>query len=247
MFTLEYKNGQWQNASITPYGDISLSPALSAIHYGQSIFEGMKAYKGPDNKPLLFRPLDNWKRLNTSARRMSMPEIPQDLFMQGINALVEVDQDWIPSKEGSALYIRPFMFATDDFIGVRPSDNFLFMIFSCPVNAYYSEPLRVIAEDRYVRAVKGGVGAAKCAGNYGLSMLPSKEAHDKGYNQIIWLDGLERKYIEETGTTNIFVAIGDKVLTPNLDGTILAGITRDSVITLLKKLGYYCRRAADKY
>jgi branched-chain amino acid aminotransferase len=237
MFVAEYTDGKWQNLSIQPYGDISLSPALSALHYGQSIFEGMKAYKNLDGEALLFRPLDNIKRLNFSAARMCMPEIPENIFMEGLKKLVDIDRDWIPTKDGSSLYIRPFMFATDDFVGVRPSNNFLFIIFSCPVNAYYTQPLKVIAEDRYVRAVKGGVGETKCAGNYGLSMLPTREAQEKGYHQIIWLDGIERKYVEETGTTNVFFVIGDKLITPALNGSILAGVTRDSIIQLAKSWG----------
>jgi branched-chain amino acid aminotransferase len=185
----------------------------------------------------LFRPTDNHKRLNKSAARMAMPSIPEDLFINGLKALIEVDKDWIPTKEGSALYIRPFMFATDDFVGVRPSKTFSFITFCCPVNSYYPKPINVLVEQKYVRAFEGGVGATKVSGNYGLSMLPTQEAQQKGFDQIIWTDGREHQFVEESGTTNLFFAIGDKVITPALDGTILEGVTRDSCIQLLKHKG----------
>jgi branched-chain amino acid aminotransferase len=237
MFRVDFKDGAWQTPEILPYGDISISPSLSAIHYGQAIFEGMKAFKDQAGNPQLFRPLENLKRMNESAHRMAMPQMPEDLFVQGLKQLITIDKDWIPTKEGSALYLRPVMFATDDFVGVRPSKNFTFIIFCCPVNSYYPKPINVLVEEKYVRAFKGGVGAAKTAGNYGLSMLPTLEAQQKGFDQIIWTDGLEHEYVEESGTTNLFFAIGDKVVTPNLDGTILEGVTRDSCIQLLKRNG----------
>ncbi len=237
MFRVDFKNEEWQNPQILPYGEISLSPSLSALHYGQSIFEGMKAFKDQSGRPQLFRPQDNLKRLNKSAARMAMPAIPEDIFMAGLKQLIQIDQDWIPTKEGSALYIRPFMFATDDFVGVRPSKSFSFIIFCCPVNSYYPKPINVLVEQKYVRAFNGGVGATKVSGNYGLSMLPTQEAQQKGFDQIIWTDGIEHKYVEESGTTNLFFAIGDKVVTPKLDGTILEGVTRDSCIQLLKHKG----------
>lgn len=238
-FIAEYNGNEWVNLRVEPYGPISMSPAISALHYGQSIFEGMKAYKDPNGNALLFRPLDNWRRLNASARRMGMVELPQDVFMEGLTRLMELDKNWIPTKEGSALYIRPFLFATDDFIGVRPSDNYSFIIFSCPVNAYYTQPLRVMTSDQYIRAAEGGVGATKCAGNYGSVMLPTREAQEKGFNQVLWLDAAHREFIEETGTTNLFVRINDTLLTPSLQkGTILAGITRDSIIQLAKHRGW---------
>jgi branched-chain amino acid aminotransferase len=237
MFRVDYKDGEWQHASILPFSNISLSPSLSALHYGQSIFEGMKACKDQSGTPQLFRPLDNLARLNRSAARMAMPEIPENLFMEGLKQLVHLDQDWIPTKEGSALYIRPFMFATDDFVGVRPSKKFSFIIFTCPVNSYYPKPLNVLIEQKYVRAFEGGVGATKVAGNYGLSMQPTLEAQQKGFDQIIWTDGREHDYVEESGTMNLFFVIGDTVITPALDGCILEGITRDSCIQLLKHKG----------
>ncbi len=237
MFRCDYKDGEWQNAEIIPYGDISFAPSVSALHYGQSIFEGMKAFKDIHGKAQLFRPLDNWHRLNLSAKRMAMPEIPEDVFMEGLKSLIALDKDWIPTKQGSALYIRPFMFATDDFLGVRPSKKFSFIIFTCPVNGYYPKPIHVVVEEKYVRAAKGGVGFTKVAGNYGGSMLPAMEAQQKGFDQIIWTDAHEHQYIEESGTANLFFVIDGKVLTPELNDTILNGITRNSCIRILRENG----------
>jgi branched-chain amino acid aminotransferase len=239
MFRVDYKDGQWQAPEILPYGPIEVAPSISAIHYGQSIFEGMKAFKNANTgKPQLFRPLENHKRLNKSALRMGMPEIPEELFMLGLQTLIDIDQQWIPTKEGSSLYVRPFMFATDDFVGVRPSSNYSFMIFCCPVNSYYPLPIKVLVEEHFVRASEGMAGYAKAAGNYGISMLPTALAKQKGYDQIIWTDGKQHEYVEESGTTNLFFVIDDKtVLTPQLDGNILNGITRDTCIQLLKQKG----------
>jgi branched-chain amino acid aminotransferase len=237
MFRVDYEDGVWQNPCIVPYGPIQVQPSVSALHYGQSIFEGMKAFKNQQGEPQLFRPLDNLARLNRSAVRMAMPTLPENIFMEGLKQLINVDKDWIPVKEGSALYIRPFMFATDDFVGVRPSKKFTFIIFTCPVNSYYPKPINVLIEQKYVRAFEGGVGATKVAGNYGLSMQPTFEAQQKGFDQIIWTDGREHNYVEESGTTNLFFVIGDTVVTPDLDGCILEGITRDSCIKILKHKG----------
>lgn len=234
---IDYKDGAWTDARIVKYEEVPMSLAISALHYGQAIFEGMKAQMAPDGTPLLFRPEDNLARLNVSAARMCMPELPKELFMQGLTSLLKIDKAWIPSKEGSGLYIRPFMFATDAFIGVRPSETYRFSIFTCPVNAYYLQPLKVKVSTQYSRAIQGGVGFAKCAGNYGAQMLATREAQAEGYMQVLWTDALEHKYIEETGTTNVFIRKGDTVVTPPLDGTILAGITRDSVIKLLTHWG----------
>lgn len=239
MFRIDYTHGAWQQAEIIPYGPICFSPAMSAIHYGQAIFEGMKAFKNQQGEPVLFRPYENFKRLNLSAERMGMPVLPEEIFMQALHTLIYLDKDWIPTKEGSALYIRPFMFATDDFVGVRPSFNYSFIIFCCPVNSYYPKPIKVKVEENYVRAVKGGVGFAKAAGNYGLSMLPTMLAKQQGYDQIIWTDAHEHSYVEESGTTNLFFVLNEKtVLTPALDGTILDGVTRKSCIEILKDKGY---------
>jgi branched-chain amino acid aminotransferase len=239
MFRVDYMDGKWQNPEILPYGDISISPSLSALHYGQSIFEGMKAFKNPEGKPQLFRPMENIKRLNKSAVRMGMPEIPEELFYEGLKQLVSLDRNWIPTKDGSALYLRPFMFATDDFVGVRPSINYSFIIFCCPVNSYYPKPIKVKVEKKYVRASDGMAGYAKAAGNYGISMLPTMEAKKEGYDQIIWTDGRSHNHVEESGTTNLFFVINDElILTPKPDGNILEGITRDSCLQLLRKEGY---------
>ncbi|GAB1447565.1 MAG: branched-chain amino acid aminotransferase [Bacteroidia bacterium] len=238
MFRVDFTDGKWGDPEILPYGPIPMAPSISAIHYGQAIFEGMKAFKSAEGKPLLFRPMDNIKRLNESAVRMGMPEIPEELFMEGLKQLVSLDRDWIPTKEGSALYIRPFMFATDDFVGVRPSNNYSFIIFGCPVNSYYPKPINVLVEEKFVRASDGMAGFAKAAGNYGISMLPTMEAKKKGYDQIIWTDGRSHQHVEESGTTNLFFVVNDTtVWTPALDGNILRGITRDSCIQLLKKRG----------
>jgi branched-chain amino acid aminotransferase len=238
MFVADYVDGTWTNLEILPFGPLRLSPSTFALHYGQSIFEGMKAFKNAEGEAQLFRPLENLHRLNVSARRMGMAELPENIFMHGLKQLVEIDSNWIPTQPESALYIRPFMFATDDFVGVRPAKEFKFVIFTCPVNAYYPKPIRVMVEEKYVRAFEGGVGFAKAAGNYGISMLPTREANQKGFDQIIWTDGREHKYIEESGTMNVFFAMGDTIVTPEIDGTILAGITRDSCIKLLRAKGY---------
>ena len=238
MYRVDYADGKWFNPQILPYGEISIAPSLSALHYGQAIFEGMKAFKDQNGNAQLFRPLDNLQRFNFSAKRMAMPEIEEEFFMEGLKQLVKLDQNWIPTKIGSALYLRPFMFATDDFVGVRPSKTFSFIIFTCPVNSYYPKPINVVVEEKYVRAFDGGVGFVKAAGNYGASMLPTAEAQQKGYDQIIWTDGREHEYVEESGTTNLFFVVGDTVLTPNIDGTILQGITRKSCIQVLQDKGF---------
>lgn len=237
MFVCDYKDGAWGNARVQPYGDLSLSPSLSALHYGQSIFEGMKAYKSPEGEALFFRPEENWSRLNVSAERMCMPQIPKELFIGGLKKLIALDKDWIPSIDGSSLYIRPFMFATDDFLGVKDSDTYTFIIYCCPVNAYYSGALKVKVEEEYSRAAPGGVGFTKCAGNYAAAMLPTKKAKAEGYDQILWTDAMEHKYLEETGTTNFFAIIDDKVVTAEVNELLLSGITRKSVIALLKHNG----------
>ncbi len=239
MFRVDYENGEWQTGEILPYGNISFSPALSSLHYGQSIFEGMKAFKDEQGNPQLFRPLANFERFNISAQRMGMPTIPEELFMGGLSELVKLDQNWIPTKEGSSLYLRPFMFATDDFIGVRTSMNYSFIIFCCPVNSYYPKPIKVKVEEKYTRAFDGMAGSAKAAGNYGISMLPTMEAKKEGFDQIIWTDGREHKYVEESGTTNLFFVLNEEtVITPALDGNILKGVTRDSCIKMLRDANY---------
>ncbi len=237
MFFSEYHDGSWKNMRIIPYGNFEVSPALSALHYGQSIFEGMKAYRYENGDIYLFRPLDNFKRLNISAERMAMPIIPEDLFMEGLSQLVRLDANWIPKAEGCSLYIRPLFFATEEHIGVKISESYSLVIMTSPVDAYYSQPLKVLVETKYTRAVPGGVGFAKTAGNYGRSHYPTKIAQQKGYNQLIWTDGYEHKYIEESGTMNLMCVINDTLITPGLHDTILAGVTRDSVITVAKDMG----------
>ena len=237
MFVVDYRAGEWQDAQILPYGDISVSPANSALHYGQAIFEGMKAYHQTDGGVALFRPLDNWARLNVSAERMCMPAVPEELFMQGLRELIKLDAGWVPTGAGSSLYIRPFMFATDGFIGVRPSEEYRFVIFTCPVGLYYNKPLRVRFEQQYVRSAEGGAGFAKAAGNYGGAMYPTKLAQQEGYNQLIWTDASEHRYVEESGTMNAIFVIDGRVVTPALSTSILDGVTRRSVLALARDMG----------
>lgn len=239
MLIADYENGKWQAPQIVPYGNISISPATTFIHYGQSIFEGVKAYKMQNGDVSIFRPKENWKRFNISAERLAMPHIPEEIFVEGMRQLVSLDSDWVPDADGCSLYIRPFMFATDEFIGVKPAEKFRFMIITSPAGAYYNKPTRIYVQDKYVRAFSGGIGFTKAAGNYAASMLPMMEVRALGYDQNLWTDGVEHKYIHEIGTMNVFFVLGDKIVTPDLSGgTILAGVTRDSVIKLLKELGY---------
>lgn len=237
MFMADYRNGEWKNLRILPYGHIAVSPATPALHYGQSIFEGMKAYPSASGEALIFRPQDNLKRLNISAERMCMPSLPEDLFMESLSALIDTDRKWIPAAEGSSLYIRPFMFSADEYIGIRASQDFTFMIIFSPVGAYYSSPVKVKIETRYTRAVQGGTGNVKAGGNYGGAIYPSKLALEQGYHQLIWTDGKEHQYIEESGTMNVMFVIDDTLVTPALSDSILAGITRDSVLKLARTWG----------
>ena len=238
MLEADYVNGQWTNISIRPYAPLTLSPSLAVLHYGQAIFEGIKAYKNLQAKPYIFRPYDNYLRFNASAERMQMPAVPADLFMEGMNQLIKLDQDWIPAFPDHSLYIRPFMFSTDELIGVRPSDTYKFMIILSPTGPYYSAPMKIWVEEKYVRAVSGGVGYAKAAGNYGGAMYATAQAKLKGFDQVLWTDPIEHKYVQECGTMNVFFIIGNKAITPGLEeGTILGGVTRMSVMTLLTEMG----------
>ncbi len=237
MFMADYRNGEWGNLRIVPYGKMSVSPATPAIHYGQSIFEGMKAYLDQDGNALVFRPLDNWKRMNISAERMAMATIPEELFMEGLSTLIDLDRDWIPKTAGGSLYIRPFLFSADEYVGIKPSESFTFMIILCPVGAYYSTPVKVKIETHYTRAVGGGTGFAKAGGNYGGSIYPAKLAQAEGYHQLIWTDGKNHEFIEESGTMNVMFIIEDTLITPALSDSILAGITRDSVLNLARDWG----------
>jgi branched-chain amino acid aminotransferase len=237
MFVCDYRDGRWENPRIVPFGSFSIHPACMALHYGQAIFEGMKASKSHDGQPLLLRPEKHLHRLNASAARMSMPAFPEELFLEALHQLVGLDADWIPPQEGSALYIRPYMFATDEFIGVKPSDHYKMVIFTCPVGPYYPKPVKLWAETHYVRAIPGGTGEAKAAGNYAGALLPARLAQEKGYDQILWLDGHHFKQLQEVGTMNLFVVIDGKVITPATDGAILKGITRMMILEILRDKG----------
>lgn len=242
MFIMNYDEGQgWHDARVVPFGDITLSPAAMVFHYGQTMFEGLKAYKGANGEVYLFRPDMNAKRANNSNDRLCIPRIPEDDFVQAIKAVVDVDRDWIPEEPGTSLYIRPFIISTDDHLGVAPSKSYLFMVILSPSGAYYESglaPVGIWIEDEYVRAVRGGIGYAKTGGNYAASLKAQVKAHDDGYSQVLWLDGVERKYIEEVGAMNIVFKINGKVVTPMLNGSILPGITRNSVLELCRSWGY---------
>jgi branched-chain amino acid aminotransferase len=238
MLVADYKDGKWGQPEIVPVDYIPTHPGNLAWHYGQSIFEGMKASKSKSGNPLLLRPEKHLERMNASAARMCMPEIPYDLFMDGLKALLKLDVAWIPPQEGSALYLRPLLYATDESIGVRQSDTYKFIIMTLPVGPYYSHPVKLKADSHYVRAVDGGVGEAKTAGNYAASLYPAKIAKEEGFDQIMWLDAIHHKFVQEVGTMNIFFVINDEVITPSTSGSILKGITRDTIITVLKDQGY---------
>ncbi len=241
MFIMNYTEGKgWHDPRIVPFQDISLSPAAMVYHYGQEMFEGLKAYKNENDEVFLFRPDMNAKRTNNTNTRLCIPHIPEEDFIQAVKAVVDIDRDWIPTAPGTSLYIRPFIIATDEFLGVAPSETYLFMIILAPSGAYYESglaPVGIWIEDEYVRAVRGGMGFAKTGGNYAASLIGQVKAHNDNYSQVLWLDGVERKYIEEVGSMNIFFKIDGKVVTPMLNGSILPGITRDSTITLCKSWG----------
>lgn len=237
MFVADYADGEWKNFEIMPYGNLSMSPAMAALHYGQTFFEGLKAYKHPDGKVVVFRPDKNAERFNLSAQRMCMPELPTEIFIQSIAALVDLDKDWIPTSPGTSLYIRPYMFATDPYLGVQPSKTYKYIILTCPVGAYFSKALKVKIEDKYSRASEGGFGFAKTGGNYGGSLYPAQEALKEGFDQIIWTDGRDHAYIEELGAANVMFMIDGTLVTPSTRDTILKGVTRDTVLTLARKWG----------
>jgi len=239
MLEADYEGGEWKNVEIKPYQPLLLSPSLAAIHYGQSIFEGIKAYKNAKGDASIFRPYDNFQRFNISAERMQMPHVPEEIFMEGMKQLVALDKAWIPQREDHSLYIRPFMFSSDELIGVRPSDNYKFLTILSPTGPYYNAPMRIYVEEKYVRAVPGGVGYAKAAGNYGSAMYATAQAKKIGYDQVLWTDAFEHKYVQEIGTMNVIFIIGNKAITPDLGaGTILAGVTRNSALTLLQEAGF---------
>lgn len=238
MFLADYKQGEWSDFKIVPYENLSLSPANSTLHYGQSVFEGMKAHKNDKGEVLVFRPLENFKRLNKSAERLCIPPLPEEVFMGGLIELLKLDRTWVPDFPNTALYIRPFIFATDEYIGIRPSDTYKFIIFTCPVGAYYAEPVRVKIETKFSRACVGGTGYAKAAGNYAAALYPAKFAQQQGYHQLIWTDAHSHEYIEESGTMNVMFLIDDTLITAPAGGTILQGVTRDCVLSLAKSFGY---------
>lgn len=241
MFLMDYTSGQgWHDPRIVPYAPLNLEPSAMCLHYGQSVFEGMKAYRTDDNRILLFRPEKNMARLNVSNERLCIPEIDEAFAVEAIKKLVSVDKDWVPSAPGTSLYIRPFIIGIDPVVGVHPAHHLQFIVICSPVGAYYPEglnPVKIYVEDKYVRAVKGGMGFAKTAGNYAASLKAQDEAEKQKYTQVLWLDGKERKYIEEVGTMNVFFQIDDEIVTPALQGSILSGITRMSAIEILKSWG----------
>lgn len=237
MLEAEYDNGQWVKVEIKPYQHLMIDPSLTSLHYGQSIFEGIKAYKDGHGQALIFRPYDNFKRFNISAARMCMPDVPEEIFIEGMRQLITIDKDWIPAKKDHSLYIRPFMFATDAMLGVRPSQTYKFLILLSPTGPYYPKPMKIIVEEKYTRAAPGGVGFAKNAGNYAGSLIAAAEAQKQGYDQVLWTDAFEHKWLQEVGTMNVFFVIDHVAITPSLDeGTILDGITRKSVITILEEM-----------
>lgn len=241
MFLMNYDEGKgWHDPRIVPYGPIALDPAAMCLHYGQEVFEGMKAYRCVDGKIRLFRPEKNMARLNVSNDRLCIPPIDEAFAVEAIKELVKVEQDWVPRSEGTSLYIRPFIFAADPHLGVHPAKQLIFCVILSPVGAYYPEglnPVKIYVEEKYCRAVRGGMGYTKTGGNYAASLKAQDEADKKGYTQVLWLDGVERKYVEEVGTMNVFFVLGDEIVTPELQGSILSGITRMSCIELLKSWG----------
>ena len=242
MFMMDYTSEKgWYDPRIVPYAPLEMDPSSMVLHYGQSIFEGLKAYRGVDGKIRLFRPEKNMHRMNVSCDRVSLPMVDENLALKCLEKLVEVEKDWVPHSDGTSLYLRPFVFGVDNHVGVHPSDHVLFMIICSPVGAYYPtgmDPVKIYVEKNYVRAVRGGAGFAKAAANYALSLKSQEEAEEQNYSQVLWLDGIERRYIEEVGTMNVFFRIGDEIITPALQGSILSGITRMSCIELLKSWGY---------
>lgn len=238
MLEADFENGEWKNIEIKPYQPLLLEPSLAALHYGQAIFEGIKAYKDKNGYAFIFRPYDNLKRFNISAERMNMPKISEEIFIEGMRMLIDMDKNWIPQRKDYSLYIRPLMFATDTMLGVRPSDSYKFIIMLSPTGPYFSLPMKIAVEEKYTRAAPGGVGFSKNAGNYGGAMLAATVAKQNGYDQVLWTDAFEHKWLQEVGMMNVFFLINDTAITPSLEeGTILAGVTRDSTITILKELG----------
>lgn len=238
MFVADFNGEEWTDMRIVPYGPLTMQPAAAVLHYGQAIFEGMKAFKNTEGEIFVFRPTANFNRLNKSAVRMCMPELPKEIFMSGLKQLLTLDKGWIPTSSGSSLYVRPFMIATDSYLGVKASSTYKFMIICSPVTTYYKEPVRVKIELEYVRAAVGGVGFAKAAGNYASALYPAALGREKGFHQMVWTDAKEHKYIEESGTMNVMFMINNTLITPKLSTSILDGVTRNSVLKLARDWGY---------
>jgi branched-chain amino acid aminotransferase len=241
MLVAEYRDGAWGQVAIRPYGPLPLAPSVSALQYAVSVFEGLKAHRMPSGEVALFRPWENARRLNRSALRLAMPEVPEALFLEGLRRLVRLDQEWVPPGDAGALYVRPCYFSIDESVRPKPADRLLFVIFTFPFGAYFQAPVDVLVTERYVRAFPGGTGDVKPAGNYAPALLADKEARDAGFGAVLWLDARERRYVEECGVMNVFFVLDDgggpRVVTPELSGTILPGVTRDSVLTLLREMG----------
>lgn len=239
MLVVDYSKGQWNTPTIVPFGDIRISPAILSLHYGQSVFEGMKAFRTKSGDINIFRPQKHLARLNRSLERMVMPPIPEEIFMSGLHALIEVDQDWVPKDDGSTLYIRPLVFATESRLGVKVSDQYKLIIMTSPVGPYQSKPYRLKVETHFVRTAEGGTGFAKCAGNYGGAFYPTQIARQEGFDQILWTDHKEHRYIDEVGMMNVMFVIGGKLITPKLTSAILEGVTRDTILTLARDMAIY--------
>ncbi|XOD68527.1 MAG: branched-chain amino acid aminotransferase [Flavobacteriales bacterium AspAUS03] len=237
MLYCEFKDGQWGKTIIKPFGYLRLSPACLVFHYGQAIFEGMKAYKDPEGQVFLFRPEENFRRINHSAKRLEMPQIPESVFMQGLQSLIDIDQEWIPTAYGQSLYIRPFMIATEGVLAANPAKEYLFIMITTPASAYYTHSLKVKIEQKYSRAVDGGVGFTKAAGNYAAAFYPTRLAQEEGYDQILWTDASTHMLIEESGTMNVFFRLGNRLITAPAGGRILSGVTRKSIIDLARQEG----------
>jgi branched-chain amino acid aminotransferase len=237
MLMIDYKDGQWQEPKIVPFGNLELSPAMLALHYGQTVFEGMKAFKNDQGTITIFRPERHHKRLLKSLDRMCMPAISEELFLQSLSALIEVDAGWVPTTEGASLYLRPFVFASEAKLGVKVAEEYKFIILTSPVGPYFSKPIRVKVEEEFVRAAEGGTGFAKCAGNYGGAFYPTMLAQKQGFDQVLWTDAKDHKYIDESGAMNVMFVLNGKLVTPKLSTSLLDGVTRDSILTLASAMG----------
>jgi branched-chain amino acid aminotransferase len=237
MLVSDYNNGTWQDPKVVPFGDIAMSPAMLSLHYGQAIFEGMKAFKNKHGELVIFRPQRHFQRLIKSMERMCMPAMTEDYFINSLNAVIKVDEAWVPTSEGSSLYLRPFLFATESRLGVKISDEYKYIVITSPVGPYFAKPVRVKVEEHYVRAAEGGTGFAKCAGNYGGAFYPTQLAKEQGFDQVLWTDACEHKYIDESGAMNVMFVLDGKLITPKLSSAILDGVTRNSLLTLASKMG----------